>query len=164
LFELTEDIPKAGPKRLSDGRLMMPYTAGGAAGPLSFEETFARQEAPKLTMAAGSGPFAFGGLIRLDACSIVPWAGGDAIGKTMVGRPRNPRLSHFIVPWTGSDLIIRQSQPPNGEYRFLFSLVGGASTDVQPGMVAGLDTLRGAWETYFPLIMSSRRANTSSFS
>jgi hypothetical protein len=91
---------------------------------------------------------------------MVNWAGKAAVGKTLVGRKRSLKLNQFKLMWPSSSRTIKQSAPLGGAYKTLFVLAANAAGDIQPGMLAGLDTIRRAWEQYFPLV-TNRRVDTA---
>ena len=153
---LQQDFPAAGPALLPTGKLMMPYLLGdGTFPPSCFEEKPASRCAPKVGMAAPAGPFAFGGIIHLDRCVQVTWAGGLKPGKKMVGRAEYVALNCVVPPWTGADRAIRQGEPLDGAYKVLFCVAARDDTITGP-MLTNLDLVRRGWEAYSPLLMDRR--------
>ena len=117
---MSEEIPKSGPLRLSDGSLMMPYHHEN--GSSVYMENELVQDAPKLLMPAPAGDFHFGGHVSLKQNAIANWAGQGAAGKTFTGRSRKVLFKDFILPWQGDGLTKRRSAPLNNEYKMLFCL------------------------------------------
>jgi|GEM_PF-2653552 len=153
---LDEDIPQAGPERLPDGRLMIPYAhAGGTA---KFPENDTNHLAPKWTMEVPDGDFAFGGIVTLDACSQVSWAGGCRSGVKMVGTVRHVKFNDYVLP-DDPDSAVRKEDPPGGAYKVLFCATARNDSDIQDSDLYYLDRIRLAFEIYYSLIMH-RRADT----
>jgi hypothetical protein len=155
--DLSEDVPLAGPARLPDGRLMMPYRH--ANGTDRYPEDSTNHLAPKWTMEAPDGDFAFGGVVTLDACSQVSWAGGCRPGIKMVGTVRHVKYNDYVLP-EDAHSAVRKADPPDGEYKVLFCAAGRGETDISDSDLDNIDKIRRAFEIYFSLI-TNRRANTA---
>jgi hypothetical protein len=163
--DLAENLPQPGPALLPDGRIMLPYRfrnpATGAYEGGTYPEDADRHDAPKWTRPAPEGDFAFGGLLSLDSCSIVTWAGGapgGVGGWYVVGNRHSKKLNDFILPWSAETKKKKQEEPLAGKYKMLFC-VASRENNITGNHVDGLDNIRRAWETYFPLI-SDRNADT----
>jgi hypothetical protein len=157
--QLTTHFPRPGPRRLAQGRLMMPYLT--ETGHQQYPERPGVHDAPKLLMNAPAGAFSFGGIVRLESCLVIPGLGGSAVGKTVVGHHRSVRFADFVVPWADDEVL--RDPPPEGRYRMLFCLASQAplSSGTRAAMLDGLDVVRRAWEIYFDLDLPDRRADTS---
>jgi hypothetical protein len=149
--DLQQDFPTAGPVLLPSGHLVTPYLLADGTNPI-FEETATSHKAPKLVTAAPAGDFGFGGLVSLDRCIQVNWAGGLATGKKMVGQADNVALNRFIPPWNDADRAIRQGAPADGAYKVLFCLAARTDT-ISSEMMANLNTVKQGWELYSPLLL-----------
>jgi len=162
VFDLEENIPHPGPRRLSDGRFMMPYKSDEVGPPIYRERAdLDIHEAPKWTTAVGHGDFAFGGVLKLESCLLPNWAGRSATNKVLVGRSRMVPFSSLILPWPDEERARKQEQPLDGKYKMLFCVAARAEQMIEDDMLHGLEMLRRAWEIYFPLITDTRRADTT---
>lgn len=151
-LDLMEDIPKAGPHRLSDGRLVMPYNAG------SFPEDEMVQQAPKWVVNAPNGDFAFGGPVTLENCAFVSWAGGLAAGRKLVGHLKRVKLNDFVLP--SDPLRLRRIEEPHQDaYKVLFCTVSRTDAEVPALDLTRLDRIRRAFEVDYSLV-TSRLINT----
>ena len=151
-LDLAEDIPQPGPRRLGDGRLMMPYNAG------SFPEDDAAQRAPKWVTDAPNGDFAFGGRVSLEMCTFVSWAGGLAPGRKLVGHLRRVKLNDFVLPFDAMRPR-RTEEPHEGAYKVLFCTASRTDAEVPALDLSRLDRIRRAFEIDYSLV-TSRRINT----
>lgn len=158
VLDLDEQIPKAGPRRLSNGKIMMPYAT--ADGISTYSEDVSTQDAPKWTTEAPVGDFAFGGVLDLEACAMVNWAGRGAISHTLIGTQREVSFEDFILPWTQAVSAIKRSDPYNNKYKMMFCVTSRTQAQiVLPDMLQNLDRVRRAWEIYFSTV-TSRHADT----
>jgi hypothetical protein len=156
-----QDFPVTGPALLPSGQLMMPYLLDDGTTIPIFEETPASHSAPKLLMAAPAGDFAFGGIVSLDRCIQVNWAGGLRTGKKMVGRAEWVKLNRVVPAGTVADRAIRTAAPLDGAYKILFCLAARTDT-ITAQMMSNLDLVRRAWEIFSPHLMD-RNSDTVVF-
>lgn len=156
-LQLTEDLPKAGPRRWNDGRLVTPYRTGDTG--LTFPEDDLAQQAPKWVMGAPTGDFAFGGPVNLESCAMISWAGGLGPGRKLVGHMRDVKFNDFLLP--ADPLRARRIEVPhNGAYKVLFCAAARNSADITPLQMTQLDRIRRAFEVYYSLV-TSRAIETS---
>lgn len=155
-----QDFPGPGPALLPSGQLMMPYLLADDTI-VSYEEKLTSRLAPKLLMPAPAGDFAFGGIVSLDRCVQVNWAGGLRAGKKMVGRAEWVKLNRVIPAGTVADRAIRTAAPLDGAYKVLFCLAARTGT-ITAQMMSNLDLVRRAWEIFSPHLMD-RNSDTAVF-
>jgi hypothetical protein len=155
--QLTEDIPKAGPRRLSDGRLVIPYRNDEGLG-VNFPEDELVQEAPKWVISAPAGDFAFGGPVTLETCTFVNFAGGPSPGRKHVGHMKRVQFNDFVLP--SDPLRHRRIEAPHqGSYKVLFCTAARTDAQVPALELTQLDRIRRAFEIYYSLV-TSRAINT----
>ncbi|MEE9377449.1 MAG: hypothetical protein V3V33_05390 [Candidatus Lokiarchaeia archaeon] len=161
-FDLEENIPKIGPRRLTNGYFMVPYITENYDDIVTFKETTSIHEAPTWTIQNNlQNSFIFGGGVRLVSCLMIGWAGGGGAEKKYIGTGRSILFKNFILPWDDITKHKKQSRPPNNEYKTLFCLVAKDNSLICENLIKNVDLLRRAWEIYFPLIMLHRGVNTT---
>ncbi|HEV8508872.1 MAG TPA: hypothetical protein VGQ48_00310 [Gemmatimonadales bacterium] len=144
---LSQTLPKAGPVRLADGRLIMPYNNG------SYGEDDLVHEAPRWTMPAPNRDFGLGGIVRLESCAMVSWAGGLAPGVKLVGPLKRVKFNDFLLP--ADPFRPRRVEPPhNGAYKVLFCAVSRTDPEINNATLTALDRIRRAFEIYYSEVTS----------
>ena len=161
-----QEFPKAGPVLTAGEQLVMPFRRGNQSH--SYQETTTLSEAPKLVIdrsalipAATSDDYAFGGIVDLESCLFVSWAGGRGRKVTTIGEVQEVAFDDFILPWDDADQQIRQAPPVDGYYRTLVCLVAKDPLEATTPRRDYADVARQHWEAAFHAMSQQRLEMTT---
>src|SRR5439155_2540625 len=134
-------------------------------GVSALDHSLTTDEAPKVLTMAPAGDFVFATSAKIHRSALSPWAGGDAVDKTMWGNAKYARTDTVTL----SEKRRRKQNPPAGltpddprdTYKIAFILIARQRQDITPTAIQNLDIIRRYWDAAFNVVTLGRRNSSS---
>lgn len=167
---LRPHLPATGPKVWRDDRgryhLLTPYGESVGGTFLSYSDRDGPQfdygendGSPKLYAAEPEGDFAIATSGRVELTAIVPWAGGSANGKYIIGSEHGIPISDYSLR---PGFVDKQTPPPGNAYKIAHIIVTTDDDPITQEMIDAVDLRRRYFdELFFELTEGKRELDSS---